>query len=135
VGPDRVFTPNAPIGRPTPAIQPLPDLAPPIVITPDPPGPPDAETCVAHPVSEVVKARSGQLKGCYEGALRQNPTLAGRLTVAWSIADGRVTAVHTAENGTGSADFASCVEHRVRSWRFAPDCTTDVEWGFLFAPR
>lgn len=126
--------PTAPLGRPTPTLGPLPEL-PPLVVTPDPPGPPDVETCSSHPISEVVKAGSGQLKHCYASALRQDPSLGGRLDLEWTIADGRVTAVHTAVNNTGSAEFAACVERRIRLWQFAPDCSGDVEWGFLFAPR
>jgi len=78
----------------------------------------------------VRRRYASQLKYCYESELRNNQDLAGRVVVEWSISGGKVSSVVIAQNTTGSAALASCIEAKVKRWTF--DGVEDVETKFPF---
>jgi TonB family protein len=87
-------------------------------------------------VRRIVRKNTAQVKRCYEGALKRNPKLAGKLVIAWVIgANGRVTKASVVENSTESEKLGKCVTSRVRRWRFPkPDGggVVNVKFPFVF---
>ncbi len=90
----------------------------------------------ASRVAGVLRTNIGGIRSCYERALRNNPTLAGRLSVRFTIGtSGRVTSIST--DGLGAApEVGSCIGSRIRSLVFpAPNGgSVDFSFPFNFAP-
>lgn len=93
-------------------------------------------TLDASHVASVLRQQLGGIRSCYERALRNNPTLSGRLDLRFTIGtSGRVTSAST--SGLGSApEVGSCVVGRVRGLVFrAPEGgSVDFSFPFNFAP-
>jgi hypothetical protein len=63
-----------------------------------------------------LAAKAGLARGCYERALRQNPTLQGRLRVSVRVGtNGAVCSANIAQNELGDPGVASCVAQIFRS--------------------
>ena len=72
-------------------------------------------------LGSALRAKGGQARGCYERALRLNPTLTGRVMVAVTIgAQGQVCSASVTQNSLGDASVASCITQRFRSGTFPP---------------
>lgn len=72
-------------------------------------------------VTNMIKLRMGAIKACYERSLKQNPALAGKVTVEFTIVPaGTVTASRVAANTTGDDSVARCVVSTIDSLRFKP---------------
>jgi outer membrane biosynthesis protein TonB len=87
-------------------------------------------------VAKVVSRRIGAIKGCYERALRRNPTLEGKITVRFTISgSGKVSTARTTLNEL-SADVGNCIVSAFKRFRFPqPDGgALTVEYPFLFTP-
>ncbi len=86
----------------------------------------------------ALRAKGGQARGCYERALRLNPTLSGRITVAARIgAQGQVCSANVAQNTLGDSSVATCVAQMFRSGKFpAPNggCV-DVQVPLNLVPK
>lgn len=89
-------------------------------------------------IQRIVRQNFGRFRFCYENALRNNPTLAGRLTVSFTIdATGAVQKAH--ENGATIGDKAliACVVRGFANLSFpAPSTRADVNVSYplIFAP-
>lgn len=70
-------------------------------------------------VRRIVRAHVNEVRYCYNLALRRNPRVRGRVTVAFTIdARGKVASAEVAEN-TGLEDAtAVCIAAAVRRWSF-----------------
>ena len=89
-------------------------------------GPPSIP--VAPPSSEgatealgtMVRAREAGLRFCYEESLRSNPSLAGSVTVAVTVADaGSVAGAQVTRrswSGSGAAEAEACMLRTIRAW-------------------
>lgn len=86
----------------------------------------------ASRVAAVLRRDIGGIRSCYERALRNNPTLSGRLTVRFTIGtSGRATSVST--SGLSSApEVGSCVASRVRALVFPTPDGGSVDFSFPF---
>jgi hypothetical protein len=87
----------------------------------------------------ALRGKAGQARGCYERALRVNPTLKGHLAVNVRIGpEGQVCSASIASNGLGSAGVANCVLQMFRAGKFpAPQggCVdTQVPMNFIPKP-
>jgi hypothetical protein len=82
-------------------------------------------------VSASVRRYSGQLRYCYDQALKQAPELAGTLEVTWTLAGGKAERVQA--NGPGLDALATCVAAKVVRWTFPSDLEGDVRWTVRFA--
>ncbi len=75
--------------------------------------------CTGRETPALVRAlggRAGQARGCYNRALRLNPTLKGRITVNVRVGPGgRVCSASVGSNTLGDASVASCVVQMFRS--------------------
>lgn len=72
-------------------------------------------------VLKVVRRHQSELRYCYENELSKNPSLGGKVTVAWTIgADGKVSFADVAESGLDNPNVESCIVSRIRRWDFPP---------------
>lgn len=90
-------------------------------------------------VVSTIKARLRAIQMCYEQQLRRNPTLAGKVTIEFTIQPrGNVTDVKVKENSTGDAAVGSCVANTVSTFRFNPGPeggSVTYAYPFVFAPQ
>lgn len=90
----------------------------------------------ANRVASIIRGQLGGIRSCYERALRNNPTLAGRLEVHFTIGtSGRVTAANSS-GLPASPEVGTCVTQRIRGLVFpTPDGgAVDFSFPFTFAP-
>ena len=67
-----------------------------------------------------LQSRAGNARGCYERALRTNPTLQGRVVVAVRVdSGGSVCSASIAQDSVGG-DVAACILPMFRSGKFSP---------------
>ena len=89
-------------------------------------------------VVQTIKTRLRAIQMCYEQQLRRNPTLAGKVTIEFTIQPrGNVTDVHVKDNSTGDAAVGTCVANTVSSFRFNPGPdggSVTYSYPFVFAP-
>ena len=108
--------------------------APSVVSAPDLGGP-------GRDVSELgsfVRSRESQLRYCYtEQGLKVNPNLAGTINVAITLTgSGSVTGVDArpgSMGGAGTDQVTSCIEGRIRSWKFPSSEAGGGTYSFPFS--
>jgi len=84
-------------------------------------------------ITREIRSRRKAIAACYERALKQKPTLAGKLVVRFSIAAaGTVSAVDIDDDTLGAPEVGACVRALVLRWRFAPPAEAPVELSFPF---
>ena len=87
-------------------------------------------------VNKIIGQRMGAVKGCYERALRRDPTLKGKLVIRFTISgSGKVTAARAVQNELTS-EVGECVSEAFKRFRFPqPDGgTLTMESPFMFLP-
>ncbi|MCS6799625.1 MAG: AgmX/PglI C-terminal domain-containing protein [Myxococcota bacterium] len=90
-------------------------------------------------MTQMIRSRRSAFQRCYETSLRNNPTLAGKVTVEFTIQpSGGVTGARAVENTTGDGALASCIVGvigRLR-WTTGPeDGSVTFSYPFVFAPQ
>lgn len=135
--------------------EPPPAPAAPGAATPASPPSPAGKPAASEPdwgepeageVKALFRARAAEVKRCYESALAQEPTVSGRFTLRFTIAESgalRDVSVVGSTFGRSAACPESCrrvpecVAEGVRRWRtpFRPAEPVTVEYPFRFAPR
>ena len=88
----------------------------------------------AGSVQRVVRQYAGQVSYCYEAQLKSDPTLQGRVEVAFTVHDGRVTSASVSENTTGSDALGKCIVNKVGKWRFPEEIEGDIVYPFVLSP-
>ncbi len=90
-------------------------------------------------VQRQIKQRIKSITRCYESELRKNPSLAGKVTVTFTIQErGNVTGAKASENTTGSAAVADCVTRTISRFRFNPGPeggSVTFRYPFVFQPQ
>lgn len=83
-------------------------------------------------IRRTVRRHLGEIRFCYEQGLRDDPSLAGRLSVQWMIgADGRVASAALASSDLHRPAVEQCALSAVRRWSFpASDGPTGVTYPF-----
>jgi outer membrane biosynthesis protein TonB len=87
-------------------------------------------------VAGVVNRRIGAIKGCYEQALKRDPTLQGKITIRFTISgSGKVSDAKCIVNELPPA-VCSCVQDSFLRFRFPPPegGAVTFEYPFLFTP-
>jgi hypothetical protein len=84
-----------------------------------------------------IRSRESILRICYEEqGLKQNPSLAGNITVAITLTgSGSVSAARVTNrtwSGPGASDAESCILSRIRSWRFPSSTAGEGTYAFPF---
>jgi len=73
----------------------------------------------AEPFGAALGVQQKDVRTCYELLRTDDPALAGKIEVAWTVqTDGAVADVNVSSNNTGSDELASCVVRRVHGWQF-----------------
>ena len=103
----------------------------PNVITPPPLGGPGRDV---NDLGTYVRSREPQLRFCYqEYGLKQNPNLAGSVAVAITISgSGSVSDVDITGGTLSDAQVRSCIQQRIRGWRFPSSSAGAGTYGFSF---
>ena len=86
-------------------------------------------------IMRVVRQNQAAVRYCYESELQRQPSLRGRIEIAWRInREGRVTTSRVARSTMGNARVEGCIVRQVRNWRFPePDGgEVDVTFPFIF---
>ncbi len=89
---------------------------------------------VASSFKAAVAKNQGQIKYCYESALKSDPTVAGRLEVDITVADERVTSAVIASDTTGNRDLGECVAGKIRRWSFVGVPAGTYTYPFVLRP-
>jgi TonB family protein len=70
-------------------------------------------------IMKVIKRHQNEIKFCYEQELQKNPSLGGKVAVAWTIdPSGAVSDANVSESSIGNANVESCIMQRIRRWKF-----------------
>ncbi|MBL9042177.1 MAG: AgmX/PglI C-terminal domain-containing protein [Myxococcales bacterium] len=85
-------------------------------------------------VAAKIRQYRGAMVACYEAALKRNPTLAGKITLRFSVNQaGKVSHVEIEVDTMHDDDFAKCIVDRAQSWRFpAPKGGGEVQFAYPF---
>ena len=82
----------------------------------------------------TIRRKTGQIKYCYEEALKEDPTLEGRVAMFWRLEGGRPHDVRT--DSTLNPALIDCITHKIERWRFPVEVEDgDVSWPFVFRPQ
>lgn len=86
-------------------------------------------------VREVVRARIADVRGCYNTELLDDPAVAGRIVLAFTVTPaGDVREASVAES-TMPARFDACVRAAVTTWAFpASERPTEIRYPFALEP-
>jgi hypothetical protein len=105
-------------------------IRPPVISFPSPPSDPSVPQDVMRQIVAVFRRNIGAVQSCYTAGLRNNPSLRGRLEVAFTIGtSGRVVgtpSVQGLDNGDG---VHQCVAQRVRYYVF-PTLSESADMSF-----
>lgn len=70
-------------------------------------------------IAAVVNKHIQEIRHCYEKNLINDPSLAGKIQVEWTInPDGTVAAVKTKFSSLKGGDVTGCIAGRIRTWQF-----------------
>lgn len=86
----------------------------------------------ANRVASLIRGQLGGIRSCYERALRNNPTLAGRIDVRFTIGEaGRITTIR-ASGMSEAPEVGSCISGAIRRIAFPQPSGGSVEFSFPF---
>jgi TonB family protein len=70
-------------------------------------------------IAKVIRRHWNEIKYCYETQLNQNPHLAGKVAVAFTInGTGAVSEADVSESSMGNASVEDCILKDIKRWRF-----------------
>ena len=87
-------------------------------------------------ISAIVSSHKVSIRMSYERYLKREPTLAGKITVRFTIAaSGSIAMVTIVENTTGNTDLGNEIMRKIRMWHFEAiaDGDVTVTYPFVFA--
>jgi len=76
-----------------------------------------------------------QVKTCHDISLKSNPAVAGRVEIEVDIVDGKVTLTSVAKNTTGDSKVGSCIEKKIKRWKFPASCSDFAVLPFALSPK
>jgi TonB family protein len=89
-------------------------------------------------IAKVIRRHQNEIKYCYESELNKNPSLAGKVAVAFTIDPaGGVADASVSETTLGSAAAENCMIARIRRWKFPEPKgggVVNVTYPWLFSP-
>ena len=88
-------------------------------------------------IAAVVAQNSSQVRFCYEQGLRENPGLAGRVTIDFVIGgNGLVQSARVSATSLNDSQVENCIVQRLKSWKFpVPDGGVEVKVSYPFTLR
>jgi len=89
-------------------------------------------------IARVIQEHQSEIKYCYEVQLNRNPSLAGKVTVLFTI-DGTGTVADTqlAETTLNNAETEKCMLAKIRRWKFPEpegNGIVKVNFPWIFKP-
>lgn len=89
-------------------------------------------------IRKVIASHRDQVRFCYELALQQSPSLAGKVAVQFAVIEtGGVATARIEQNTAQSATLGDCLVSRVRTWQFPINKRSAgfrVTYPFVFKP-
>jgi TonB family protein len=89
-------------------------------------------------IMKVIRRHESEIKFCYEQELQKQPSLSGKVSVAWTIdSAGAVPEANVSESSIGSPAVEKCMTDRIRRWKFPEPRgggTVDVTFPWNFKP-
>ena len=93
------------------------------VATPTPPADqPDSAVVLA-----AVRSATSGFETCVTQGLKRDPRLDGRVSVGWTVRDGRVIEASVVDNDTGDPAIGDCFARNVRAMRFPAGFSARVD--------
>jgi TonB family protein len=89
-------------------------------------------------IASVVKSKISGIKYCYEKELKNNPKLAGKVVVNFTIGEtGEVTRYEVESSSINNTEVEQCILRMVRRWKFPPPSggTVEVSYPFIFTAQ
>jgi hypothetical protein len=84
-------------------------------------------------IKAVMEENHPRFKICYEAALKDDPTLEGRVVIDLSVRKGDVYRAEVKENSIGSDEVAGCIQQMVRGIPFPEGISGDILFPFVFS--
>jgi hypothetical protein len=85
-------------------------------------------------INKTVRKYLGQVKSCHETAMKSNPKVSGRIVIDAEISNGKVVSARVAKNKTGNKTLGTCIQRRVKRWRFPKECSDISSFPFVLSP-
>jgi len=89
-------------------------------------------------IAKIIRQHQNEIKYCYESELNKNPSLAGKVAVAFTIdPTGAVSEAAVTETTLNSSTAESCMLSRIRRWKFPEPKgggVVAVTYPWLFSP-
>ncbi len=87
-------------------------------------------------IARVMKRKLKSLRACYEGALKRNRQLKGKLVIEFEIMETGRTSNVEFSGSLNSKEVQKCIKRRAKSWRFPkPDGgSVFVSYPIIFSP-
>jgi hypothetical protein len=89
-------------------------------------------------IRRIVRAHLGEVRSCYSKGLAKDPTLAGKVTIAFTIGpDGNVTTASVGDDTLSDATVGTCIAKRAKAWKFPKPIgggVAAVRYPFSFSP-
>jgi TonB family protein len=84
-------------------------------------------------INAVVSSHKASIRMSYEKFLQRDPTLAGKITVRFTIAaGGQVSRIEIVENTTGNPELEQDISKKIKMWEFEPIAEGDVTVTYPF---
>jgi hypothetical protein len=91
-------------------------------------------TC-SDEINKTVRKYLSQVKTCHDISLKNNPDVAGRVEIDVEIMDGKVTMASVSKNTTGDSSVGSCIERKIKRWKFPATCSDIAVFPFALSPK
>lgn len=86
-------------------------------------------------INRTVRKYLSQVKTCHDISLKNNPSVQGRVEIEVEIMDGGVSSTSLVKNSTGDSKVASCIEKKIRRWKFPSECSDVAVLPFALSPK
>ena len=86
-------------------------------------------------INRTVRKYLSQVKTCHDISLKNNPAVQGRVEIEVEIMDGAVSSTSLIKNSTGDSKVASCIEKKIRRWKFPSECSDVAVLPFALSPK
>ena len=86
-------------------------------------------------INRTVRKYLSQVKTCHDISLKNNPGVEGRVEIEVEIIDGAVSSTSLLKNSTGDSKVASCIEKKIRRWKFPSECSDVAALPFALSPK
>ena len=89
-------------------------------------------------IAKIIRSHQNEIKYCYETELNKNPSLAGKVSVAFTIDPaGAVSEANVTETTLNNSTAENCMLSRIRRWKFPEPKgggVVAVTYPWLFSP-